>query len=67
MQIKHKQEKAFEIQKAKDQVIKEKDLELRQVIRHREDDLKQLKTQLLEEKEEAVKVKFTYELYSFSF
>ena len=56
LQLKHQQEKAAEVQKAKDQVAKEKDLEIRQILRHGEEDLKQLKIQLIQEKEEAVNV-----------
>ena len=56
LQLKHQQEKAMEVQKAKDQVAKEKDLEIRQILRHGEEDLKQLKIQLIQEKEEAVNV-----------
>ena len=56
LQLKHQQEKATEVQKAKDQVAKEKDLEIRQILRHGEEDLKQLKIQLIQEKEEAVNV-----------
>ena len=56
LQLKHQQEKAMEVQKAKDQMAKEKDLEIRQILRHGEEDLKQLKIQLIQEKEEAVNV-----------
>ena len=60
LQLKHQQEKATEVQKAKDQVAKEKDLEIRQILRHGEEHMKQLKIQLIHEKEEAVNVS-TYE------
>ena len=56
LQLKHQQKKAMEVQKAKDQMAKEKDLEIRQILRHGEEDLKQLKIQLIQEKEEAVNV-----------
>ncbi len=54
--MKVQQEKALEIQKAKDSVYKEKDLELRQAMRSKEEDIKQLRHSLSLEKEDAVKV-----------
>lgn len=49
-------QKELEQQKLRDALHKEKDIEIRQLIRYKEDEFKQLRTQFSEEKEDAVKV-----------
>lgn len=50
------QEKQVELQKLKDVLNKEKDQEIRQILRYQEENVKHLKSQLQEEKSDAVRV-----------
>ncbi len=49
-------EKQAEMQKLRDSSNKEKDLECKQIMRYKDDEIKQIRTQLSQEKEDAIKV-----------
>ncbi len=56
IQVRLQQEKQNEMQKLRDSLNKERDLECRQIMRYKDDEIKQVKTQLAQEKEDAIKV-----------
>ena len=53
-QLKYEHEKQAELNRLREEIKKEKDYEIRQLLRENEETIKQLKTQFAEEKDEAV-------------